>query len=805
MIMPGVCMALPNNYTGTILRVDLSTNTVTSVPTETYADRFIGGRGIASALYWDEVSPSISAFDPENRLIFMLGPLAGIKSGIGGSRWGIFAKSPFPERDYFCYGNLGGHFGAELKFAGFDGLVVQGRADEPSILYIEDDAVTVRPAGDLWGKSTVQTMEELGGWKTAVIGPAGERLVPLATVFADGDASCSGGMGAVMGSKNLKAVAVRGTKRNPAVADREGLLEIQREIKGFGRGNVKVWGLDFMAQGPKTKKLPCYGCMARCLRVKYTADNGDTGKYMCQSRFFYMAQAFEYYNEENDVPFLANRLCDEYGIDTWQIQLLMQWLLACRNAGLITNDACGLDLDTAGSLEFIENLVRMTAMKEGFGVELSLGAEKAARQRGAKFFDLFSRNDPYDPRYCTVNSLILPFETREPIQQLHEAGLVLSQWSSWAKGVEEAHIDSEVVRGIAERFWGGRQAGDMTTLAGKAEAARRIQNRQLAKEALGICDWMYPVIDNPAGSGGGGNVGDPGIESRVFSAVMGSTFGETDLYRIGERIFNLQRAILLREGHRPKAEDFLPDEFHSRPLETHVADPDCVVPGPEGKEVSMIGAKIDSIVFVSLLEEFYELRGWDTVTGLQTRMLLEQLHLKDIADQLDDLQLIAKRARKRSPFKRMGHALFFETQSRASLIGSPKLNGRHVSGNGSGAVADAPVLTGDVLFALMEEQRDKFSDPAISHNFNGWNKTMQYYFPDINEYWVLAFSDGNAGPPTQGTGPVQKPDIHYELSTETLRAMTRGEISGLKAYQSRQLKIKASFPDMMKLQALNKV
>lgn len=791
-------MPLPECYTGKILRVDLSADRHEYIDTETYARRFLGGRGIATAIYWDEVLPETGALDPENRLIFALGPLAGVKSGIGGSRWGIFAKSPFPKREHFCYGNLGGFFGAELKFAGCDGLVVLGRAAGPVVLYIDDDNVEVKPAGELWGTSTVGTIEHLRerGWKSAVIGPAGENLVPLATVFADGDASCSGGMGAVMGSKNLKAVAVRGSRRDPGVADRRRLRDLQQEIKSFGRGNVKVWGLDFMAHGANTKKLPCYGCMASCLRVRYTAENGKSGKHMCQSRFFYMRHAWGYYSEENDVPFLANRICDEYGIDTWQVQLLIEWLLRCHSEGHISAEESGLPLDKAGSLEFIESLVRKTSLKEGFGEILAEGAEKAARKRGKEAYDLFSFNDPYDPRYCTVNIMLLPFETREPIQQLHEAGLVLSQWSSWAKGVEEAHISSDVMRGIGERFWGSVKAADMTTLAGKAEAAKRIQDRQFAKECMGICDWMYPVIDKPNGVD---HVGDPGIECRVLSAVTGKQYSEADLYRFGERVFNLQRAVLLREGHRPKEDDYLAEEFHYRPLKYHVADPDCIVPGKNGEKISQIGTKVDVTAFERLRSEYYDLRGWDVPTGKQSLQQLADLDLGDAAEELRGRGLLREVSRGRGLPRRIGDALFFENRSRKALDG-------HRSGGGPpDFLSDAQPLEPEALKELMEEQRRNFGNEKIAHNFANWNKVMQYYFPDIDEYWTITFVNGAAETPQRMEGPAGKPEIHYEMNTTVLEAMTKGKVSGLQAYQQRLLKLKASFSDMMKLQSLNKV
>jgi aldehyde:ferredoxin oxidoreductase len=629
-------------YAGEILRVDLSTGSTEAIPTREYAGRFLGGRGLAAGIYWQEVPPEISAFEAENRLIIALGPLAGVPA-LGGSRWGIYAKSALGPREHFCYGNLGGGFGAELKFAGYDGIIIQGRAQRPAVLSIKSDGVRILPADDLSGRSTVDTMavlkKRLGDRvRMLTLGPAAEKLVPFATLLADGDASCSGGMAAVMGSKNLKAVTVQGERRRVDTADPERLREIARYIRSLGRGNVKVWGFDFMARGPNTKKMPCYGCMANCLRVKYTASNGKSGKHMCQSRFFYLPYALLYYGEENEVPFLANRACDEYGLDTWAVQDLVDWLNRCHEEGLLSAEQTGLPLSEIGSLEFIETLVEQTALRRGFGELLAKGARGAARELGENALALTRYYDPYEPRYCTINTLLFPFEPRKPIQQLHEAGLVLSQWSSWLQGVEGAHISTDVLRAIARKFWGSEQAADFSTLAGKAEAAKRIQDRQYAKECLIACDWMYPVIDKPKGDD---HVGDPSLESRILSAVIGKSCSEQELNRIGERVFNLQRAILLREGHRARDDDYLPEEWHREPLEGHIADPECNVPGAEGRVVSRLGAKIDIPEYLRVREEYYKLRGWEASTGLQTRALLEALDLGEVAAGLQERGLLA--------------------------------------------------------------------------------------------------------------------------------------------------------------------
>jgi aldehyde:ferredoxin oxidoreductase len=629
-------------YAGRILRVDLATGKTGIVETAQYASLLLGGRGIAAGIYWDEVPPSIPASDPANRLIVTTGPLAGIPA-LGGSRWAVCAKSAVGEREHFCYGNLGGSFGAELRFAGFDGLVIQGKADAPVMIVIQGASVSIVSAADLWGKGAVDARESVKarlGERTKVfaIGPAGENLVPFATILADGDASCSGGMGAVMGSKNLKAVAVRGEHAPVDVADPDALREIARRVRGFGRGNVKVWGFDFMAHGPKTKKMPCYGCMASCLRVRYTADNGESGKFMCQSRFFYSPYAWLFYGEDNDVPYLANRACDQYGVDTWKLQEIVDWLVRCAEAGALTEERTGLPLSKVGSMEFIDALVPMVALRRGFGELLARGALAAARELGEPALSQWHPYDPYEPRFYNINTYLFPFEPRQPLPQLHEAGLALSQWASWRKGVEGAHITTEVFRGIARRFWGGEAAADLTTLAGKALAARLIQDRQHAKECLIVCDWMFPVVDIPTS---GDHVGDPGIESAILQAVTGGLWTREGLDRVGERLFNLQRAILLREGHRAREEDVLHSEWHDKPLEEHIGDPECLVPTADGGTATRLGARIEMTEYLRERDEYYRLRGWDAASGLQTRCLLGTLGLPHVAESLAGKGLLA--------------------------------------------------------------------------------------------------------------------------------------------------------------------
>ncbi len=795
----------PPLYAGNILTVNLSDKTTGLIETGCYADLFLGGRGIATALYYDMVPPEAGAFDEGNCLIMAVGPLAGMPGGLGGSRWGVYCKSPLPrmshrKKDLFCYGNLGGTFGSELRFAGYDAIVVTGKSERPVYIEIVDDRVTIKHADHLWGKTTHAAMETLSKEtpehsRFMTIGPAGEHMVPLASILASGDSSCSGGTGSVMGSKNLKAITVRGTNRKIPVENMDRLKEIENLIRSYERGNTKVWGMDFMAHGPKTKKYPCFGCMAHCLRVRYHADDGTSGKYMCQSRFFYMPHAWGYYSEDNDVPFHANHLCDAYGLDTWEVQSLMEWLLLCLAEGLITEEQTGLNLKEVGSLEFIRKLVHMTSTKTGFGEISHRGAHGGGRAIGGKAETIYTRTDPYDPRYCTVNTLIFPFESREPIQQLHEAGLVLSQWSSWAKGVEEAHISSDVVRGIAERFWGSAEAGDMTTLRGKALAAKKIQDRQIAKECAGFCDWMFPIIDIPTGEK---HVGDPAIESRILSAAFNREITEDDYYRFGERTFNLQRAVMLREGHRARTDDYLPSEWHERALETHVADPECLVPGKNGVIVSQIGRKADRDIFEATRDEYYEYRGWDVKTGLQSGKNLASLGLKNIIDGLKKHNLIVSKARQIPLSVKVSRALSSTVKSLKGRI--PAKDNELLK-----EITSGKSLTHEEIMAILEVDAKKYVNEKIAHNFAGWTKHMQYYFTDIDVYYTIEFINGMTKAPVKLSSPIKNPEIVYEMDSRVIKAMSDGRITGEQAYLKRLLRLKAPFTDMMKLQSLNKL
>lgn len=642
-------MAGKYGYAGKILRVDLSSGKTADVPTSDYADRFLGGRGIAAKIYWDEVSPEVKALEPDNRLIFITGPLAGISPGVGAVRWLVCGKSPVTTPEQFSYCNLGGSWGTELKFAGYDGIVVYGKSKNPAYIYIQDGSVEVRDASILWGKSTLETREILKqqlGNQTRVVatGPAGEHMSTIATVLADNDASGSSGFGAVMGSKNLKAIVVRGSGKI-ATAGRERLTELTRHIRAMRRTSPQgesIWGRSVT---PDKKKLDiCRGCSLGCERNVYESKEGRKGKFICGQVGFYSGRAARYYGEKDwqEIPFQAAMLANDYGLDVFAIGPMMAWLSRCNRAGILTDENTGIPLSQMGSLEFLETLLKKVSFREGFGDVLADGIVRASELVGKGsdklITDYLTKGEQglaYDPRYFITTGLLYAMEPRLPIQQLHETSRLVLGWLSWVNKSGRAYLSTDVCRTIAKRFWGTELAFDLSTYEGKALTAINIQNREYVKECLIFCDWIFPIMTVEFSED---HVGDPSLESQIVSAALGEEIDEKGLYKIGERVVNLQRAIITREA---RGSDTIADFHFTVPQRDDPMNPRGIAPGKDGEIITRKGATLDRIKFEEMKQEYYQLRGWDSISGLQTRTKLEELNLKDIADGLEKQKLIA--------------------------------------------------------------------------------------------------------------------------------------------------------------------
>ena len=630
-------------YAGNIARVDLSSGTVSIIPSESYTHLYLGGQGIAARIYWEEVPPECGAFDPENRLIFATGPCAGFH-GLSGARWVVCGKSPATDPQLFTHANLGGRWGVELKSAGFDALVVYGKAKKPVYLLIEDGKIKIKDASKLWGKGAVQTRQILKGehgeyFRVVATGPGGDNMTAMATLLADNDSSGSGGLGGVLGSKNLKAIAVKGIgiMRAARPGQLQEVLEYVVKLrKDAPQSDSGVGG------GDRTDH--CSGCVDDCNRGLYEAGDGSTGKFMCSSSSFYKELAFQYYDEVNDVPFYANRLCDDYGLNTKSVAPIIAWLERCHEVGLLTEKNTNLPLTKIGSLEFIQTLLESISYRRGFGEVLAQGIHKAALEVGGQAVELVyddvtkaGEKMTYAPKAYITTGLLYAVDSRQPIQQLHEVIRLSILWARWAKGLPNANLTSSVFRAIARRFWGSELAADFSTYAGKALAAKMIQDRQLAKECLILCDNVWPIAYVEHSDD---HVGDPTLESKIFAAITGRDITENEFYLVGERLLNLQRAILTREGRSGKDGDTLPEACFSVPLVSERQNSDCLFPGESGVVYSRKGALFEREKFSEMLSEFYELRHWDRETGLQTKSILEDLGLDDVAKDLEERGLL---------------------------------------------------------------------------------------------------------------------------------------------------------------------
>ncbi len=634
-VMPG--------YAGKIARVDLTTGAVSHLPTEIYARSYLGGQGLATRIYWEEVPPECGAFDPANRLIFATGPCGGFH-GLAGSRWVVCGKSPATAPHLFSHANLGGSWGAELKAAGFDALIIQGKAENPAYLLIEDGKIAIKDAARLWGKGAVQTRQLLKGehgddFRVVATGPGGDNMTTLATLLADNDSSGSGGFGGVMGSKHLKAIAVRGTGMMRA-ARPERLQELLEQVAALRKDAPH----SDSGVGGDGRTDHCAGCTDECNRGLYEAADGSKGKFMCSSSSFYKELALRYYGEQNDVPFFANRLCDDYGLNTKSVVPIIEWLQRCHEEGLVTEESTDLPLAKIGSLEFIQTLLENISFRRGFGEVLAQGIHQAAREVGGRAGELIyddvnkaGERMTYAPKAYITTGLLYAVDPRQPIQQLHEVIRLGILWARWAKGLPKANLSSSVFRAIAGRLWGSEIAADFSTYAGKALAAKMIQDRQLAKECLLLCDNVWPIVYVEHSAD---HVGDPTLESKIFAAITGRDISEDELYRVGERLLNLQRAILTREGRRGKEGDILPEACFTVPLESERQNADCLFPGENGAVYSRKGALFERDKFLEMLGEFYELRNWDRETGLQTKKGLEDLGLPEVAADLAERGLL---------------------------------------------------------------------------------------------------------------------------------------------------------------------
>ena len=628
-------------WMGKILHVDLNNSRMTEFSTQPYAEKYLGGRGLASRIYWERVTPGVKAFDPENYLIFMTGPLVATGTQAA-TRMSVVGKSPMAYPEGYCYGNMGGFFGAELKKAGFDGVVITGQAPRPVYLWIHNDEAELRDASSLWGQGAYRTgelLQQAHGDRARFVttGIAGERLVRTAVAFASHQSASTAGFGAVMGSKNLKALVVRGIGK-PSVADPGRLKELNRYtvkickrvhlaippmITSTNRGHL----LEVIGKGG------CYQCGLECIRNLYRFAQKLEGYRKCQAMEYYLPWRYSREDEPIETLFDAPTLANDYSIGTFELQNIIDWLYACHKSGALAEAETGLPLSKIGTREFLEKLLHSIAYREGFGDILAEGLVRAGEKVSGKARAMFShsvapigQHDLAPPRAIVVNALLYPMEPRVHQPIIHETSFVRGAWSQNQVQASLTPVTTKVFHDVARAFWGSDAAGDLSSYEGKALAATKIQNRTYIKDSLGLCDFAWPITYSFTTPN---YVGDPDLEAKIFTAVTGIAGEEIDRY--AERIANLQRAILVREGRKLPEADFPPEFNFTEPLPGGPRGQPVMVPGPGETAVDVTGRTLDRGKFISMLKEYYRLRGWDETTGLPRPETLAALGLDDLS------------------------------------------------------------------------------------------------------------------------------------------------------------------------------
>lgn len=638
-------------WRGKILRINLSNGSAADGTITEHTNRFIGGRGIASRMYWDEVHAGTGAFDPGNHLFFMTGPLCGTRAPAA-SRWIVLGKSPMALPEQYASGNLGGSFGAVLKWAGLDGLDIFGASQKPVFLIIEPPGICrIEDAGGLWGKNTLETISRLeerfgAHARVATIGRAGEMKVRFANIIGSEGVSATKGFGAVMGSKNLKAIVVRAEHAPLPVARPDMFKQVRQATTALWKGEEsgRFWNEISVEDVEKIKNVYCYGCPGICRRGMYTCKNGENGiRKPCVSSYFYYKEEMEKTGRMAEATFHATQLANKHGLCVLELRFLITWLPQAIKQGIIDLTEPGLNVDLIGTSAWIETLVEMIIARRGLGDLLAEGSRRSTRQLQAEELieGLVTKTgfdaDYYNPRLFIINAPVYATEPVYPITQLHRVSFPMVKWMVWM-GTEGmmGFLTTDKLRHLAKTFWGSEKAAEFDSSDDKGAGAVRIQNRAYALENMVFCDWFWPIDFTGNREIG---VGDPTLEAQLFTAVTGEDMDEKGFLRSGERCANLCRAIYLREGRHGRVDDVLEEFNFTRPLQEQAPpvglfNAELVMPGKNGGLFSRKGGTVSREMFTKIMDDFYEARGWDVATGLPTRQRLTELDLTDVIQEL---------------------------------------------------------------------------------------------------------------------------------------------------------------------------
>jgi aldehyde:ferredoxin oxidoreductase len=594
-------------YNGKYLRINLKTK---EVKVETLdldlAKKYIGGRGLGTKFMMDEVDPKVEALSPENKLMVVTGPLTGTATPTGG-RYMVVTKSPLTGT--IASSNSGGFFGAELKFAGYDMVIFEDQADSPVYVNIVDDKVEILPADNLWGKLVGETTDMLlekhgEKAKVMVIGPAGENQSKLAAIMNCKDrAAGRSGVGAVMGSKNLKAMVVKGSNK-VAIKDEDGLKSVFKDsIKKIRENGVTGEGLptygtavlvniinengvypyknfqgcvdekaddisgETLRSDYLVKNTACYRCPIACGRwVKVDGEELAGPEYETLWAFGSDCGI----NDLKEV-IMANHWCNELGLDTISCGTTLAAAMELRQLDIVKAEEIEGEPLEFGNAKSIVEWTKKMAYREGFGDKLAEGSYRLAEMYGRPDLSMTVKKQElpaYDPRGIQGQGLQYATSNRGGC---HVRGYLISP----------------EILGLPEKL-------DKNELEGKAFWAKAFQDLTAVIDSLGLCLFTSFAL------------GADDYAS-LINAVVGTEHDGDSIFETGDRIWNIEKLFNLESGVAP-SEDKLP----RRLLEDGI---------PEGPSKGMV-TKLDQ-----LLPEYYELRGWSE-EGLPTQAKLEALGIK---------------------------------------------------------------------------------------------------------------------------------------------------------------------------------
>jgi len=622
-------------WTGKLLRVDL---TLRATSVEDWDRSWIGGKGFSQWALLNEEPIDAEELDPRRILIFSSGPLNGTIAP-SSSRLNIASRNLLTGG--CSSSSAGGFFAPEMKYAGYDHILITGKADAPVYLYIRNDEVKILDASYLWGKDTWETESALRhhhsdpDLRVACVGPAGENLVRFACIIAErGRAAAWGGNGALMGAKNLKAIAVRGT--NPIhIANPSGFLsavrQAQRKLdqapgaKGLRRGgSIGLVGGEFdpltfrnyqddtwdpakvalvtqkvFKQKYEKRRVGCFNCSISCGRF-YSIEEG---KYAGLKMEGVQINALRGFGSNLDIAspadiIKANAVANQYGLNIDGIASVAGWVFECFERGIISAKDLGYRVEW-GDIDSFIRLTEDITYRRGFGDILAEGIQRASQTvgRGSE----------------KLAVLIKGAEINEGRMRSHRAwalGIMTSPRGGGhldgAPAVEGANLDNELCQSI----YGIPNVNDATAYEHKAKFAVWTERLKMLVDMLGLC--YFVSVWNGAPSLVAGDF------AQLYSEATGDNKSAETLLNIAEKAINIQKAFNSLHTSFTRWDDYPPSRLLEEPIKS----------GP------FKGSIIERDKWDKMLDEYYELHGWDKSTGLQTASRLKELGLKEVANRL---------------------------------------------------------------------------------------------------------------------------------------------------------------------------